>query len=72
MQRRPLYINALKVALVVGTLLAAINYGDKILAGAMAGGDWLKLLLTYLVPFGVSLYSAYKAVRQPPVNSSTD
>ncbi len=72
MSRRAIYISAVKVALVVGTLLAAINHGDKILAGTMTGSDGLKLLLTYLVPFGVSLYSAHKALRQPPTNSSTD
>lgn len=49
---------AIKVALIVGTLLALINYGDKVLMGTMNTTDWLKLVLTYLVPFGVSWYSA--------------
>ncbi|MEH6466535.1 MAG: nitrate/nitrite transporter NrtS [Porticoccus sp.] len=49
---------AIKVAIIVGTLLALINYGDKVLMGTMNTTDWLKLALTYLVPFGVSWYSA--------------
>ena len=64
MRDRAVHINALKVALLVGTLLAAINYGDKLLAGTMITADWVKLLLTYLVPYGVSFYSAKKALRQ--------
>ncbi|MBQ0712489.1 MAG: nitrate/nitrite transporter NrtS [Porticoccus sp.] len=49
---------AIKVALIVGTLLALINYGDKVLMSTMNTTDWLKLALTYLVPYGVSWYSA--------------
>lgn len=52
-----------RVALVVGTLLVAINYGDRALAGALGGADWVKMLLTYLVPYGVATYAAVQAVR---------
>ncbi|MDX2350562.1 MAG: nitrate/nitrite transporter NrtS [Porticoccus sp.] len=51
---------AIKVALIVGTLLALINYGDKVLMSTMNTTDWLKLALTYLVPYGVSWYSAVR------------
>ncbi|WP_179957678.1 nitrate/nitrite transporter NrtS [Exilibacterium tricleocarpae] len=46
MQRSGIYLSALKVAVLVGTLLAAINYGDRLVAGTMGSGDWIRLLLT--------------------------
>lgn len=47
---------ALKVALVVGTVLNVINNGGRIMAG-QAVDPW-HLVLNYLVPFCVSAYSA--------------
>ncbi|MEM1405064.1 MAG: nitrate/nitrite transporter NrtS [Pseudomonadota bacterium] len=54
---------ALKVAAVVGTLLFLINYGDRLLGGGFTMTDFLKIGLTYLVPYGVSTWSAVKALR---------
>ncbi len=48
---------ALKVSLIVGTLLNLINSGDALLAGHLPPNAW-KLPLTYLVPFLVSYYSS--------------
>lgn len=50
---------AVKVALVVGTVLLAINQGDVILAGAMP--NLWKAALTYLVPYCVATYGAVTA-----------
>ena len=48
-----------KVALLVGSLLALINYGDRILLyGDMRALDWLKLAVTYCVPYCVATYDA--------------
>ena len=47
---------ALKVAVVVGSILVFINQGDLILQGKLPP-IW-KLLLTYCVPYSVSTYSA--------------
>ena len=47
---------ALKVALIVGTLLCLINQWEAITAG-FSSVNWYKFFLTYLVPFGVSTYS---------------
>lgn len=44
------------VALVVGTILNLINQGDAILGTAPI--NWLKLALTYVVPYAVSTYGA--------------
>lgn len=49
---------ATRLAVVVGSLLVAINHGDTILAHQ--NPDWIKVLLTYLVPYGVSTYSSVK------------
>ncbi len=52
---------ALVVAVVVGSLLNLINQGDAMFMGAEV--QWLKLALTYCVPFCVALYGAYSANR---------
>jgi len=53
------------VALVVGTLLFAINQLDVVVSGLATGRVWLKAALTYVVPFLVSLYSALSINRLP-------
>ncbi len=49
-------LRGLKVAVLIGTLLTLINQWELVIA-AILPPVW-KLLLTYLVPFGVSTYSA--------------
>ena len=49
---------SLKVALLVGTIIALINYGDRLLAGNLQISDLIKILLTYLVPYCVSTHAA--------------
>lgn len=44
------------VAIVVGTVLNIINQGDVILSGEAP--HYGKLVLTYLVPYGVATYGA--------------
>ena len=53
---------SLIVALIVGTILNAINQGDGLLAGGPITA-W-KILLTYAVPFFVASYGAFNAIRQ--------
>lgn len=60
-----IHLTALKVAIAIGTLLAVINYGDKLIAGSMLSSDWIKLALTYFVPYAVSWYSANAANGKP-------
>jgi len=55
----PVARRSLAVALVVGTVLNAINQGDVVLAGEQP--HWLKIALTYAVPFFVATYGAYCA-----------
>lgn len=49
---------ALRVSILVGTILMVINHGDKILLGAVTAPDIIKMSLTFLVPYSVSTYSS--------------
>lgn len=60
---RGVVLRAARVAAIVGTLIGAINYGDRALAGDLALRDLLKIALTYLVPYCVSTWSAVQAIR---------
>ena len=53
---RSVVIRALKVAVVVGTILVAINHGDVFLNDGEI--NWFKIILTYTVPYGVATYAA--------------
>jgi hypothetical protein len=52
---------SLAVALLIGTLLNAINQGPEIFQGHWP--VWWKLILTYFVPFAVASYGSYAAFR---------
>ena len=52
---------SLTVALVIGTILNAINQGPEIVSGHWP--VWWKLILTYFVPFAVASYGSYAALR---------
>lgn len=55
----PSVINrALKVAFVVGTALNLINQGDTLIALNVENVNIAKLILTYLVPYSVTTYTA--------------
>jgi hypothetical protein len=49
---------AVRVAAVVGTILFLINQLDVVVAGRITALVVAKILLTFLVPFSVSTYSA--------------
>jgi hypothetical protein len=54
-------ITSAKVALFVGSVIALINYGDRILLlGDMRALDWVKIAVTYCVPYCVATYGAAK------------
>jgi hypothetical protein len=52
---------SLVVALLIGTVLNAINQGPEIISGHWP--VWWKLILTYFVPFAVASYGSYAAFR---------
>ena len=49
---------ALKVSLIVGTTLNLINQGEALIALDITNLNFIKLGLTYLVPYGVTTYTA--------------
>ena len=51
-------LRSLKVALVVGTVLALINHYDAILSGTLGTTGTLQVLLTYTVPYSVATYGS--------------
>lgn len=59
--RSGIFHRALLVAIVVGTVLNLINQGDAVFTGHAI--NWLKALLTYLVPFMVSSHGGLTASR---------
>lgn len=54
--QRPIVLAAIKVALVVGTILNLINQGGRVMEGLSP--SWFHVGLNYLVPYCVSSYSA--------------
>jgi len=57
--RRSFYL-----ALVVGTVLNLINQGDALIGSVPI--DWLKLILTYCVPYAVCTYGAVSHQLRTP------
>jgi len=55
---------SIKMALIVGTLLAVINHGQAIVTGHFTSDRLLPMLLTYCVPFSVAMYSQIQGKRQ--------
>jgi hypothetical protein len=54
---------ALKVALIVGSVLLVINHGEAILSGTMSRNRWLSVGLTYVVPYGVNIHGQWSSSR---------
>lgn len=61
---RKVVLRAAKVAAVVGTILALINHADHLFNFDMDAATWLKVAMTYAVPYSVSTYSAVGAIRE--------
>ncbi len=61
---RPTLLFSIKMALVVGTLLAVINHGQAIVTGHFTSDRLFPMLLTYCVPFSVAMYSQMQGKRQ--------
>jgi len=62
--RPDVVVTAMRVAAVVGTILVAINHGPALAAGTFESGRVIQVLLTYCVPYGVSTYSAVRAIQR--------
>jgi hypothetical protein len=52
---------ALKVSLIVGSVLFLVNHGAAVIEGEMTTERWLSAAITYLVPYTVSVHGQYVA-----------
>ena len=57
----PIARTAVLTALVVGTVLTAINQGNVLVDGRFPGELWWKIPLTYSVPYCVATWAALRA-----------
>ena len=53
---RKLAPTAIKVAIIVGTILLLINHGSALAKGKMTRQRWISALLTYCVPYCVNIH----------------
>ena len=60
----PIVRRALAYAVVVGSVLIAINHGDALLRGDVPLPRALRMGLTVFVPYAVSTLSSVQAIRQ--------
>jgi len=58
----PVVRRALKYAVVVGSILIAINHGEALLRGDVESGRLLRMGLTVMVPYVVSTLSSVGAL----------
>jgi len=56
---RELMPTAIKVALVVGTILFTINHGTSLLTGKMNRERWISGFITYFVPYMVNIHGQW-------------
>lgn len=63
-RQRSVVLRALKIAGVVGVILAALNHGDRIISGQVDPITMAKITLTFCVPYCVSTYSSVQAIRE--------
>lgn len=62
---------AVKLSIIVGTILGLINHGSDILANTLSTSQRIQILVTYLVPYSVSTYSSVCAIKKHIENSSS-
>ena len=58
---KKIFINSVKTAVFVGTILAFINHGNLIISGALTPECVMNMGLTCLVPYCVASWTATKA-----------
>ncbi len=54
----------LKFAVVVGAILIGINHGDAILQGELTRTNYVKMGMTVIVPYVVSVFSSVGAMAE--------
>ena len=62
--RKDVAFRAFKIALIVGIIFAGINHGDHLLKGEMTPNNWIKIIITFCVPYCVSSFSSAMAIKK--------
>ncbi|HCU88443.1 MAG TPA: hypothetical protein DGR97_00775 [Gammaproteobacteria bacterium] len=62
--RADVVLRSLTVAVIVGTLLVLINYWDRLYPYSLDFNAWIKIALTYCVPYCVSSYASVSAIME--------
>ncbi|MDZ7884146.1 MAG: nitrate/nitrite transporter NrtS [Mycobacterium sp.] len=57
---------AVPTALVVGTVLSAVNQGGPLIGGHQSAQTWISIVVNYLVPLVVSSIGYLAACRRDP------
>lgn len=57
---------AIRVSPVVGTIVSAVNQGDRIVGGTATASIWVRIFVSSVVPFLVSSYGFLAACRGRP------
>ena len=68
---KEILLKSLKISIIVGTLLNIINQGDAIFSLNFEDINYIKSLLTYMVPFLVSTYTAISMKLKFKVGETT-
>ena len=63
--------SALKVALIVGTVLFSINHGKALLEGKMDRTRWISSMLTYAVPYCVNIHGQVSSREKQRLHKKT-
>lgn len=63
-RQRSVVLRAARIALIVGTILALINHGQRLVFGNVDGATVVRVGLTFLVPYSVSTFSSVLAIRE--------
>jgi len=56
---RKLMPTAIKVSLVVGTIIFTVNHGYALYNGKMNRQRWISGLISYLIPYAVNIHGQY-------------
>jgi hypothetical protein len=62
-KERVCVIRSLKIALIVGTVLAFLNHYDSIFAGTVDSTGFFQIIITYAVPYSVATFGSAMQAR---------
>ncbi len=68
-RQRVCVLRSIKVALIVGTILAVVNHCDAIFSRTFTTTTVVQIGVTYLVPFCVATFGAAMQARHIELNS---